>query len=105
MKMKGKLVMKSNEFYNLLKTHTLQVVFTKLDGSVRNMKCTLQSQYLPEKYRGESQYLEELFTDAVRVWDLDLGEFRSIITDSIQTVTILNDDFVNLTPSVNLLLG
>ena len=97
--------MKSNEFYNLLKSHTLKVVFTKLDGSTRHMKCTLRSEYLPEQYRGDPQYLEELVTDTVRVWDLDLGEFRSIITNSIQTITILNEEFLNGTPSTSLLLG
>ena len=71
---------------NLLKNGVVEVNFTKVDGSLRKMLCTLQQSVLPAaevkedaKTRAESQ-------EALRVWDISINEWRSFRLDSINSV-------------------
>lgn len=70
-----------------LKTYTAKVTFTKVDGSERIMKCTLNESLIP-------QSTEEKKTDRVKaendnvlaVWDLEAEGWRSFKIDSVKSV-------------------
>lgn len=80
------------ELKEILQHSVSTVVFTKIDGSERNLKCTLLSEYLPEKpVAGEQQLLQESLTRAenpgtLSVWDIENGGWRSFRIDSVKAV-------------------
>ena len=65
------------------------VSFNKADGSIREMTCTLMSDYLPEQ-----KPLEDGFrhlprkdnTEVLSVWDIDNKGWRSFRLDSINNI-------------------
>ena len=73
-----------------LKSHLrmgpVNVVFTKKDGTEREMKCTLQEGVVvPHEKTTERVKDENLETLAV--WDLDKNAWRSFRLDSIKSVS------------------
>ncbi len=70
---------------NLLGAGNIGVVFTKKDGTERQMVCTLNSGMIPQdatpKNSGRAQP-----TDSIAVFDLEKGEWRSFRFDSIKSV-------------------
>jgi hypothetical protein len=81
------------ELKELLQNSVSTVVFTKVDGTEREMNCTLLAEYLPEQPVTEKQQLlTEGLTRAenpntLSVWDLDSNGWRSFRIDSIKSVT------------------
>lgn len=84
-----------NWTYGVLKdgnTKDLCVTFTKKDGTERAMRCTLNEGRIPaDKIPKSSAGVEEATNSqtggsAVRVFDLDKGEWRSFRWDSVTKV-------------------
>jgi len=67
-----------------LQSHIMTVVFEKSDGSLRQMRCTLLEDYLPE-YITESSKKEN--EDVLVVWDIDNSGWRSFRLDSIRSIS------------------
>lgn len=59
-----------------LQTGVVLVTFTKADGSLRDMKCTLQPRLLPTSLK-ESTIKIDSESDALRVYDLEADGWRS----------------------------
>lgn len=80
------------ELKQILSNTVSTVVFTKVDGTEREMKCTLLPEYLPQKPVVEGQQLltESLpraeSPDTLAVWDVDAKGWRSFRLDSIKAV-------------------
>ena len=74
------------ELVEMLKTREVVVVFTKRDGSEREMRCTLNSDLanIPESFSSSSNPDE----GRVTVWDLDKNGWRSFYVDTIKTLKI-----------------
>jgi len=75
-----------DEILNLLRTNQATVTFTKADGSERKMVCTLVESKIPADKRPKSKESEEgssTVGSAVRVFDLEKGEWRSFRFDSV----------------------
>lgn len=71
-----------NDFLvNLLKNSIVNVKFLKKDGTERDMRCTLNNQYLPEQTTAGSARKEN--PDVLAVYDLDKDDWRSFRWDSI----------------------
>lgn len=68
---------------DLLKKNIAEVVFTKVDGTARTMRCTLMEKFLPAQ-----KDLEEHTTrkNAIAVWDLEKEAWRSFRIDSVNTI-------------------
>jgi hypothetical protein len=64
------------------------VTFEKTDGTLREMRCTLQSSFLPPQLlREEGDAKQRTTPDTLLcVWDLDAGGWRSFHVDSIKSV-------------------
>lgn len=68
---------------NFLKENVAEVVFTKVDGTTRTMKCTLKSEFLPPQVDIEENAPRK---NAVAVWDLEKGSWRSFRVDSVTSI-------------------
>jgi len=78
---------------SLLKDNILEVVFIKTDGSVREMKCTLQERFV-EAYDKKTDKVKPENDSIISVWDLDNNGWRSFKLDSVQTVSVVEADDV-----------
>lgn len=82
------------ELKQILENSVTTVVFTKVNGEQREMKCTLLSEYLPKKDVAGKQLLTETLTkednpSTLRVWDVENNGWRSFRMDSINSVSSL----------------
>jgi len=75
----------TNEFRDLLHKNTVKVVFTKKDGSTREMLATLQEAFIESPTFSSNAEPEYLTT----VWDLEKSAWRRVITDAIQSVEVV----------------
>ena len=74
---------------SMLKVTDMTVTFTKKDGTERVMKCTLQPDVLPVvevKPLAEGKQPRKESTTSIRVYDLELKDWRSFTTNSITRV-------------------
>ena len=75
----------------LLKTNVVTVVFTKKDGSLREMHCSTMQEYLASKTTSNEIILLPENPETLTVWDLEQNGWRSFRFDSVKTVE--TDDF------------
>ena len=80
------------ELKEILSNTVSTVVFTKVDGTERELKCTLLPEYLPQKPVVEGQQLltealpRKENPDTLAVWDMESNGWRSFRTDSVKAV-------------------
>ena len=70
-----------------LRANVIEVHFTKVDGSMRVMKCTLNPKHLPAAYvqeQNEEKDFHQKNPDTIAVWDVEVGGWRSFRVDSVQ---------------------
>jgi hypothetical protein len=73
----------------MLKVTDMTITFTKKDGTVRVMKCTLMPDSLPvveTKPLAEGKTPRKESTTSMRVFDLEKNEWRSFATTSVTRV-------------------
>lgn len=78
---------------NDLKLHTCRITFTKVNGEKRVLVCTLLPEHLPNNTN--MQALEEAHQnpnnkEAIAVWDLQNGGWRSFRLDSVEYAEIID---------------
>lgn len=74
--------MTREEIKEFLSSTEAEVVFKKLDGTTRVMRCTLKSNYLPPlKGSNNARSMEVL-----PVWDLEKESWRSFRIDSVESI-------------------
>jgi hypothetical protein len=66
----------------------INVQFTKKDGSLREMRCSLQEQYLPS-LMGKVETKDN--PDVLAVWDIEVEGWRSFRIDSVLIMETIND--------------
>ena len=82
---------------SLLQQQPVTVTFVKADGSVRDMRCTLNYDHIPsDKHPGqpsvdgivkESRQRKEPDVHSLRVFDVDKQEWRSFRFERLQKIT------------------
>ena len=82
------------ELKEIIQNNIVTVVFTKVDGTERSMKCTLLPEYLPQTYSNGAQLLQEAEVrqenpNTLSVWDLEANSWRSFRCDSVQKVQMI----------------
>ena len=81
------LIVSKEDLTNILKNSTLNIEFTKIDGSLRNMICTLNEYLLPalkelsETYNAKKPRAQNCNT--IIVYDREMEDWRSIRLNSI----------------------
>ena len=83
--------MNKYELKQILENGVATVIFTKVDGTEREMKCTLLPEYLPQDVAPEQQLLTEVLPKAenpniLAVWDIESQGWRSFRVDSVKTL-------------------
>jgi len=68
-----------------LQKSVLEITFTKVDGTKREMVCTLIKSLLPE-FKKSTKPARKKNLSVVPVWDLEKEAWRSIKLDSIISV-------------------
>jgi WYL_2, Sm-like SH3 beta-barrel fold len=71
----------------LLRTNIVEVNFTKVDGTDRVMRCTLQPEYLPESIEKEGVKVKNDYVTSV--WDIDSNGWRSFRNDLVKEFKIV----------------
>ena len=73
------------DIVNRLKRGFVRVNFTKKDGEVRDMKCTLVSSLIPQEMlpKGEPNNITE---SVIRAYDVDANGWRSFVVSNVNTV-------------------
>ena len=81
----------------LLKTNTIQVDFTKVNGENRVMRCTLRPELLPSRYATQDVTEETKFheqnPDVISAWDIQKGGWRSFRIDSVSYVQNVDEAY------------
>lgn len=85
----------------LLRIAQITVEFTKIDGSERLMRCTLQGMYLPASSPPVATEKDIEHTNFV-VWDLDEEGWRSFRISSVISVNLAG---ISFSPTKSMLLG
>lgn len=80
--------MQKSEFNELLKNNTLLVKFTKKDGTLREMKCTLKAEVM-EGFKGATGSVRRVPENQVCCIDIELNAFRSFTVESVISYSIL----------------
>ena len=82
---------KSHENYEnwlvtLLNTELVTVYFTKVDGSMREMRCTRNLNRIPTDHHPKSDGDSEVKSGVIRVFDIDVGAWRSFKSSSVLSI-------------------
>jgi|TARA_B110000977_G_scaffold66798_1_gene90790 hypothetical protein len=93
--MKEEHKMEYQDYINELQNGTFDVTFTKVNGEIRNMTCTLAKDQLPQVSESiaasillnETVAPRKVNTEAVKVWDLDAKGWRSFRIASVTNFT------------------
>jgi hypothetical protein len=89
-------VYKRDEILKDLKSHIIEVTFTKVNGEGRVMRCTLDPQYLPPNYNPEhldEQHQKKENLNNIAAWDVNAGGWRSFRIDSVSYVQIIDTEY------------
>ena len=74
------------QLVKMLQENVVEVTFTKLDGEIRIMPCTLQADYFPDPKKTADQKNEK----TVAVWAIESKGFRSFRYDRVKQVKVLD---------------
>jgi hypothetical protein len=76
--------MTKNDITTMLTNSICNIVFTKLDGTERKLRCTLRSDLLPIKEKETKQRKQS--PDVQPVFDLDSNAWKAFRFDSVLSV-------------------
>ena len=69
-----------------LREHVAEIIFDKIDGERRIMKCTLRSKYTQDQYNPA----EDIKKGFITVWDLENNGWRSFHFGRVLSCQIIN---------------
>jgi hypothetical protein len=74
----------------LLGNSDCEITFTKVDGSVRSMPCTLRTEAMPLREANEHHQTRLYKPEILSVWCLDKSEWRSFRVANVTEIKVLN---------------
>lgn len=77
-----------------------KISFTKIDGTVREMPCTLKASMLPALVESASPSTRVSKLDTMSVWCTDKAAWRSFRVENVTAVEVLDQDPA-VTPTTN----
>lgn len=75
-----------DDLLRILRAHLAVVVFTKVSGEERIMRCTLLPEMLPERQNTASEGYHTEETGSLSVWDVDKKDWRAFRMDSVKEI-------------------
>lgn len=82
-KERNPMVLTRNEIIEALQAHKCVVKFTKVNGEVREMPCTLREDIVPKIEPKENSRPKKPNDQVVSAWCLDKNEWRSFRVDTV----------------------
>ena len=79
-----------HELFRILCQHQCEVTFTKVNGEVRVMPCTLKSELLPVRELKEHHSTRVIDYKTLSVFCTDKNEWRSFRTANVTHVKVLS---------------
>ena len=79
------------ELRDMLYNNVVDVKFTKTDGSIRSMRCTLMPEFLPapsQEIAVITKTKRDENPDVLAVWDMYKGDWRSFRVNSVIDIII-----------------
>jgi hypothetical protein len=75
---------------DMLRHNIVSVTFTKVNGEERVMRCTLQTDYIPNAptQNGELVVEGKPTSNNVSVWDIDANGWRSFRVANVKNISI-----------------
>jgi len=80
---------REREITHLLYEHDCEVVFTKKDGTVRTMPCTLRKEAMPQREATALHETKLYKPETITVWCLDRSEWRAFKTANVREIRVL----------------
>ena len=77
------MILTRNEIIEALKSHKCVVKFTKVNGEVREMPCTLREDIVPKYERKTPVKEDKKDSNTLSVWCTDKNAWRSFRIDSV----------------------
>jgi hypothetical protein len=82
--------MNYQEILELLYKHDCEVTFTKVDGSVRVMPCTLREEAMPQRDVNKFHETQTVNENVISAFCLDKNEWRSFRVANVTDIKVLN---------------
>jgi len=76
---------------NLLGKHDCEITFTKVDGTVRTMPCTLRAEAMPQRAVNEHHQTRLYKPESLSVWCLDKSKWRAFRVMNVTDIRILDE--------------
>lgn len=86
MKLKEERKMTKSNVVENLKNGIVELVFEKVDGTLRHMQATLSEEKLPAMTVTEGAKKKAKPTDSIAVFDTNISEWRSFRWDKLKSV-------------------
>lgn len=84
----GKMEHTKESIRSLLQQNVMKVAFTKTDGNIREMICTLQESFtIPYEKKTDKQKPEN--SEILAVWDVEKHAWRSFRVDSVISALVV----------------
>lgn len=81
---------RNRELTHLLSEHDCEVTFTKVNGELRTMPCTLRTAAMPARVVTEEYQTTKLYKpETLSVWCLDKSEWRSFKVANVREIRVL----------------
>jgi hypothetical protein len=74
----------------LLSENDCNITFSKVDGSLRSMPCTLRKEVMPQLTINENQQTRVYKPETLSVWCLDKSEWRSFRVMNVTDIYIVD---------------
>jgi hypothetical protein len=80
---------RNREIRHLLNENVCEVTFTKVNGEVRTMPCTLKPEAMPQIAVNESHQTRVYKPETLSVWCVDKGEWRAFRVANVTEVKVI----------------
>lgn len=83
-----------DEIQTDLREHVAEVLFKKVDGTTRRLRCTLMPNHLPGNYNADHLQAEsqkEPNLNTVVCWDIDAHAWKSFRVENVEYCQILDN--------------
>jgi hypothetical protein len=80
---------RNREIRHLLNENVCEVTFTKVNGEVRTMPCTLKPGAMPQMAVNESHQTRLYKPETLSVWCTDKGEWRAFRVANVTEVKVI----------------
>ena len=81
-------VFDKDAIFNLLKDNVVTIVFEKVNGDLRKMRCTLKESILPKYTSEQTDNKRKVSDQTLAVYDLDVEDWRSFRVNSVKSLKI-----------------